>query len=276
MLTFPLSYRSFNPHHIPFPEQPIMQRLARCIKSLHFQVVERALILLENEKVLASLPEFADSLFLPVLREQVTNHWSRHVRERIATCIKYLEQSPGQSPGEEAPAIEIDGDVVMSPSSSSLSSSSSSSSSVGAATALLPLESSDMSSGGSTSVDDGKPPHLAGVAAASSGDDDGVGPEELSPDVDAPKDAAPLRPTKRPHTDDFDGDGTNGNGEAGLHHSGMHKGGELDDTPPNHLATPAFGECASERSLGDGMSERARKWLRLEQMAASNPLSQAS
>jgi len=69
------------------------------------------------------------------------------------------------------------------------------------------------------------------------------------------------------------------NVEAGLHHNGMHKGGELDDTPPNHLgATHALGAggMSDRAGVGDGMSERARKWLKLEEMAASNPLSQAS
>eukprot|EP00036_Acanthoecidae_sp_10tr_P009738 CAMPEP_0182918936 /NCGR_PEP_ID=MMETSP0105_2-20130417/2379_1 /TAXON_ID=81532 ORGANISM="Acanthoeca-like sp., Strain 10tr" /NCGR_SAMPLE_ID=MMETSP0105_2 /ASSEMBLY_ACC=CAM_ASM_000205 /LENGTH=559 /DNA_ID=CAMNT_0025056061 /DNA_START=227 /DNA_END=1906 /DNA_ORIENTATION=- len=69
----------------------VMRRVARCIGSMHFQVVERALVMLHNPKLMAALLDYADDVFLPVLRKQVDAHWCKQVRERIQACLNYLD-----------------------------------------------------------------------------------------------------------------------------------------------------------------------------------------
>eukprot|EP00038_Savillea_parva_P006635 m.164915 g.164915 ORF g.164915 m.164915 type:complete len:770 (-) comp12490_c0_seq1:324-2633(-) len=80
----------------------IMRRIAQCIGSMHFQVVERALVMLKNDKVIATAFDYADWLFLPALRAQVDVHWCSQVRDRLRHCIGFLDWT------DEAAAMESD------------------------------------------------------------------------------------------------------------------------------------------------------------------------
>lgn len=68
-----------------------MQRVTRCLGSMHFQVVERSLGMLQNKKLIGDLTEYADELLLPTLRAQLERHWCKQVRDRIRSCIGFLD-----------------------------------------------------------------------------------------------------------------------------------------------------------------------------------------
>lgn len=72
---------------------PIYQRLARCISSPHFQVAERALYFLNNDKLFEYLGDHAASLvpiLFPVLYRHSKHHWNHTVHSLIFQSLKML------------------------------------------------------------------------------------------------------------------------------------------------------------------------------------------
>jgi hypothetical protein len=75
---------------------------------MHFQVVERALVMLQNQKVIGELLEFSDNLLLPVLRSQVKGHWCKQVRERIRGCMDFIEGTDDTAADSSEDAADSD------------------------------------------------------------------------------------------------------------------------------------------------------------------------
>lgn len=78
--------------------EPLFKRIAKCVSSPHFQVVERALYLWNNDYIASLIHDHAD-IILPIVFPALTttsrSHWNRGISILVENTLKtFLDNHP--------------------------------------------------------------------------------------------------------------------------------------------------------------------------------------